>query len=130
MAPTPELNRPGKPVFLEGVTQTVVATEGTDYVTINERDGQPFQVFADAGKARSSVQAMAEAMGRLISLSSPQSPPEARFGVLKRTMSLLWYIGGAESVGFGSERLISPPDAIARAMADYLVSRLPAEAQT
>ena len=39
------------------------------YVTINEVDGQPFEIFATIGKSGRSVTAKAEAIGRLISLA-------------------------------------------------------------
>ncbi|MCL1916099.1 MAG: vitamin B12-dependent ribonucleotide reductase [Desulfovibrionaceae bacterium] len=59
------LSRPGR---LTGITQKVNTGHGTMYVTVNELDGKPFEVFATIGKSGYSIMAKAEAIGRLISL--------------------------------------------------------------
>ena len=52
---------------------------GTAFITVNETaEGEPFEVFVQVGKGGSDTMAVAEALGRLISLTlrlpSPMSP--------------------------------------------------------
>lgn len=57
-----------RPRILKGQTIRVKTGLGKLYITINELDGKPFEIFAVAGKSGKSVQAKTEAIGRLISL--------------------------------------------------------------
>ena len=51
---------------------------GTAFITVNETpEGDPFEVFVQVGKGGSDTMAVAEALGRLISLD-----PEAAFAAL------------------------------------------------
>ena len=73
-------------------------------------DGKPFELFAQIGKAGSDVIAFTEAIARLISLA-------LRCGVsIDEIVTQLEGIGGARSVGFGPNRIMSVPDAIGRAL--------------
>lgn len=58
-----------RPDVVYGFTQKVRTGHGVMYVTINEMDGKPFEIFATIGKSGRSVTAKAEAIGRLISLA-------------------------------------------------------------
>lgn len=58
-----------RPDIVYGFTQKVSTGHGLMYVTINEVDGQPFEIFATIGKSGRSTTAKAEAIGRLISLA-------------------------------------------------------------
>ena len=61
---------------------------GKLYVTINELNGKPFEVFATIGKSGKSTMAKTEAIGRLISLA-------LRSGIdVKRIVKQLEGIGG------------------------------------
>lgn len=65
-------NRPtvrARPDIVYGFTQKVNTGHGLMYVTINEVDGKPFELFATIGKSGRSTTAKAEAIGRLISLA-------------------------------------------------------------
>ena len=104
-----------RPAVVHGSTYQVETPMGQAYITINTNGGeQPLEVFVNVGKAGSDVTAMAEAMGRLISLvlrvSSPISPIERAH----RVASELIGIGGARSLGFGQNRIRSLPDAVAK----------------
>ena len=83
-----------------------------------DEEGQPFEVFLEIGKAGSDIKAMAEAMGRLMSLTlrmaSPVSPVERVREVVKQITG----IGGARSYGFGKRRVLSLPDAVGQALAE------------
>jgi len=104
-----------RPAVVHGSTYQLETPMGQAYITINTNGGeQPLEVFVNVGKAGSDVTAMAEAMGRLISLvlrvASPISPMERAH----RVASELIGIGGARSLGFGENRVRSLPDAVAK----------------
>ena len=58
-----------RPDLVYGFTQKVTTGHGIMYVTVNEMDGKPFEVFATIGKSGRSTTAKAEAIGRLVSLA-------------------------------------------------------------
>jgi ribonucleoside-diphosphate reductase alpha chain len=58
-----------RPDLIYGFTQKVHTGHGIMYVTVNEMDGKPFEVFATIGKSGRSTMAKAEAIGRLVSLA-------------------------------------------------------------
>ncbi|MDR1125241.1 MAG: vitamin B12-dependent ribonucleotide reductase [Deltaproteobacteria bacterium] len=58
-----------RPDLIYGFTQKVNTGHGKMYVTINEIDGKPFELFATIGKSGRSTMAKAEAIGRLVSLA-------------------------------------------------------------
>ncbi|MDX1996011.1 MAG: LAGLIDADG family homing endonuclease [bacterium] len=109
-----------RPKKLQGVTVNCPTPFGTAYITMNsDEHGYPFEVFITApGKAGSDLQADAEGLGRMISLSLRTTDPHNRLEMLKLIIDQLRDIGGARSVGFGQQRVISLPDAVARAMED------------
>ncbi len=58
-----------RPDLVYGFTQKVTTGHGIMYVTVNEVEGKPFEVFATIGKSGRSTTAKAEAIGRLVSLA-------------------------------------------------------------
>ena len=77
------------------------------YLTVNEVDGKPFEVFATIGKSGRSITAKAEAIGRLVSLA-------LRSGVhVRDVVAQIKGIGGEHPVFRGKGLLLSIPDAIA-----------------
>src|SRR5947209_20114557 len=58
-----------RPSVIHGYTRRVKAPEGTINVTINSDDQGPLEVFITVGKAGSDIAALAEGLGRLISLN-------------------------------------------------------------
>ncbi len=113
-----------RPQKLAGVTYRIATPVGTAFITLNENgEGQPFEVFLNVGKAGSDIAAVAEAIGRLISLllrlPSPVPPAER----LRQVVDQLQGIGGGRALGFGPERVRSLPDGIARVLAEYLTER-------
>jgi ribonucleoside-diphosphate reductase alpha chain len=109
-----------RPAVVEGYTRAVKAPEGTVNITINSDADGPLEVFVNVGRAGNDIAAMAEAIGRLISLNlrlpSPMSP-QAR---MKEMAAQLRNIGGSRTVGFGAEQVRSLPDAVAQAMEKHL----------
>jgi len=88
---------------------------GQAYVTINTNGGnQPLEVFINVGKAGSDVTAMAEAMGRLMSLTLRMASPIPAVDRARKIAAELIGIGGARSLGFGENRVRSLPDAVAK----------------
>jgi ribonucleoside-diphosphate reductase alpha chain len=108
-----------RPYKRRGYTVSKATPSGTAHVTMNEdEEGHPFEVFLEIGKAGSDIKAMAEAMGRLMSLilrlASPVSPLERVREIVKQITG----IGGARSYGFGKRRVLSLPDAVGQALAE------------
>ena len=120
-ATTPPLTVKPRARALSGVTYQARTPLGTAYITVNENgDNQPFEVFTNVGKAGSDTAAVAEALGRLISLTlrlpSPLSPRKRVAEVIDQLAG----IGGGRPMGFGSQRVRSLPDAIAQVLADHI----------
>lgn len=106
-----------RPDFYEGRTWKVKTPVGTLFLGINrDSEGVIREVFVDVGKAGSDVRADAEAMGRLLSLIY-----RIRTNILPEAISMavidqLKGIAGSESIGFGPEKVLSLPDAIAKGL--------------
>jgi ribonucleoside-diphosphate reductase alpha chain len=109
-----------RPEVVSGYTRQVRAPEGKVNVTLNCDDDGLLEVFVNVGKAGSDVAALAEGLGRLISLhlriDSPISQDERAAEVARQLRS----IGGSTSIGFGIGRVRSLPDAVARAIELHL----------
>ncbi len=112
-----------RPVTLNGVTTRETTPLGTAFVTVNYANAnpkEPFEVFVRLGKAGSDLEADAEAIGRLLSVVLRLPSPMTREDRLREVIQQLEHIGGSRSTGFGSERVRSMPDGIARALSRYL----------
>ena len=110
-----------RPRKLHGATVNCQTPFGRAYVTLNsDEQGYPFEVFITApGKAGSDLQADAEGLGRMISLSLRTTDPHNRRQMLKLIIDQLRGIGGARSVGFGERRVTSLPDSVAQALEEH-----------
>jgi len=110
-----------RPRKLEGSTFKMGTPLGTAFITINQNgDGNPFEVFLTVGKAGSDTAAVAEALGRLISLVLRLPSPMNSTERLKNIAEQLVGIGGGRPMGFGPQRVRSLPDGIAQALLEYL----------
>ncbi len=113
-----EIVRAPRPMMVEGVTYKTQTPVGDTYITLNhDQNGEPFEVFITIGKPGSDLSAMADALGRMVSLNlrlAGNLPPRER---IRQVISQLSGIGGARSVGFGENRVRSLPDAIAKVLA-------------
>jgi ribonucleoside-diphosphate reductase alpha chain len=110
-----------RPHSLTGATYRMETPIGTAFITVNDNGGgEPFEVFVQVGKAGSDTMAVAEALGRLVSLvlrlPSPLSPRQR----LEAVISQLARIGGGQPTGFGAAKVLSLPDALARTLAEHL----------
>ncbi len=108
------LHKRNRPAALQGTTRRIQSPLGDLYVTINEdEDGRPFELFATLGKAGGAAMADAEAIGRLVSLA-------LRSGIsLAEVHQQLRGISCDRAVGFGTDKVLSMPDAIAQVIAMY-----------
>jgi ribonucleotide reductase alpha subunit len=105
-----------RPPVVRGYTRQVNAPEGKINVTINSDEHGPLEVFVNVGKAGSDIAALAEALGRLISLNLRILSPLSQTDRVKEIADQLRGIGGSRSVGFGPQQVRSLPDAVARAL--------------
>jgi len=104
-----------RPPVVTGSTYQVETPVGIAYITVNTNGGnQPVELFVNVGKAGSDVTAMAEAMGRLISLMLRMASPLPAMERARKIAAELIGIGGARSLGFGENRVRSLPDAVAK----------------
>ena len=117
--PPPATIRP-RPAVLHGYTRNIKAPEGTVNITVNGDEGGPLEVFVNVGRAGSDVAALAEALGRLISLALRVPSPMGQHDRLRELVSQLRGIGGSRSVGFGPEQVRSLPDAVGKALGEHL----------
>jgi len=107
-----------RPQVLNGRTVKMRSPLGELYVTINEdEDNKPFEVFCTVGKAGGAANADSEAIGRLISLTLRHGIP------IDEVRDQLRGISCDRAVGFGPNKVLSAPDAIAQAIDRYLDAR-------
>jgi ribonucleoside-diphosphate reductase alpha chain len=102
-----------RPQILRGSTYKFNTPFGMAYITINDMDNQPRELFLNVGKAGSDVFAMSEALGRVCSLF-------LRYGDHGNKVQLLIKhlkgIGGSGAIGFGANRVESIADAVAKSL--------------
>jgi len=96
-----------------GITEKIVTSDGTLYLTINWDDEGLCEVFTNIGKHGSDVAAWSEAVGRLISLClrSGVSPKYLVDQLIGITSHPIWQNG---------VQILSVPDAIGKVLARYL----------
>lgn len=110
-----------RPHRVKGETYRLGTPLGTAYITINTNgDNEPFEVFLNVGKAGSDTAAVAEAIGRLISLILRIPSPLSATRRLKQVVRQLKGIGGGRPLGFGQGRVRSLPDGVAQVLAEHL----------
>ncbi|MDQ3856431.1 MAG: adenosylcobalamin-dependent ribonucleoside-diphosphate reductase [Chloroflexota bacterium] len=109
-----------RPQVVSGYTRQVRAPEGKVNITLNSDEAGLFEIFINLGKAGSDIAAMAEALGRLISLNlqlpSPMSADERAWEMADQLRG----IGGCRTVGFGPVQVKSLPDAVAQSLLKHL----------
>ncbi|NBK22545.1 MAG: adenosylcobalamin-dependent ribonucleoside-diphosphate reductase [Spirochaetia bacterium] len=123
---------------LQGTTYRKATPIGTAYITVNCDGPNPsdiFEVFINVAKVGSDVAADAEGLGRLISLMlrmpSPLTPDQRAQAIIGQLSG----IGSGQSMGFGKNRVMSLPDAVAQVLQEHIgssdsdrdASRLPDE---
>jgi len=110
-----------RPHSLPGQTYRMETPIGTAFVTVNDTaEGEPFEVFVQVGKGGSDTMAVAEALGRLVSLVLRLPSPLSARRRLEEVISQLSRIGGGQPTGFGSAKVLSLPDALARVLGEHI----------
>jgi ribonucleoside-diphosphate reductase alpha chain len=119
-----------RPHSLTGQTYRMETPIGTAFITVNSTaEGEPFEAFVQVGKAGSDTMAVAEALGRLISLILRLPSPLSAHRRLEEVVSQLSRIGGGQPTGFGQAKVLSLPDAVARTLAEHIGLLKPAVGQ-
>jgi ribonucleoside-diphosphate reductase alpha chain len=111
-----------RPEVVSGYTRQIRAPEGKVNITLNSDDDGLLEVFVNVGKAGSDVSALAEALGRLMSVHLQIDSPLSQRQRAQEIAHQLRAIGGSTSIGFGPDRVRSLPDAVARALELHLVN--------
>ena len=110
VSPTPRV----RPVATNGETRRIRTGEGSLYITINEDQEGLCEVFTTIGKAGGNAAAQSEAISRLISLA-------LRSGVNPHSIvRQLKGISGPNPTWENGRLILSTPDAIGKALDDYL----------
>ena len=114
-----------RPVMVEGVTYQSETPVGKTFITINHNENrEPFEVFITVGKSGSDVTAMADALGRMISLNLRLNGALLPRERVRQIVAQLIGIGGARSVGFGANKVLSLPDAVAKVLSKHFEFRV------
>lgn len=110
----PEVHPEKRPDVIRGETRRINTPLGAAYITINSKeDGKPFELFINLGKNGSAVGSFTEAVGRLTTLA-------LRAGVAAEdVVKHLRGISQEESVGFGPNKVLSVPDAVAQCLEKF-----------
>lgn len=106
-----------RPQVLRGATYKINTPFGMAYITINDLDGIPSEIFLNVGKAGSDVFAMAEALGRVCSLFLRYGDHGFKVELLIKHLK---GIGGSGAIGFGVNRVESIADAVAKALEAHI----------
>jgi ribonucleoside-diphosphate reductase alpha chain len=108
-----------RPMVVRGATYKIQTPVGMAFITLNTNGGtppEPLEMFITVGKAGSDVYAMAEGLGRMVSVAlrfSSHLPVEIR---VREIIEQMQGIGGARSSGFGKDKIRSLPDAVAKVL--------------
>jgi ribonucleoside-diphosphate reductase alpha chain len=99
---------------MHGSTYKITTAYGSLYVTVNEDEFGPFEVFSQLGKAGGFFGAQTEAICRMISLG-------LRSGIsISEVIDQLKGIRGPDPVFHNGERILSLPDAIANVLENHI----------
>src|SRR3989449_258324 len=110
-----------RPRSLKGSTYRTQTPIGTAWITITENEEhEPFEVFVQVGKGGSDTMAVAEALGRLISLILRLPSPLSAQRRLEEVISQLSRIGGGQPTGFWAPQNPSLPHAPPPRLAEHI----------
>jgi ribonucleoside-diphosphate reductase alpha chain len=108
-----------RPLVVHGSTYRINTPVGVAFITINTNGGsppEPLEVFINISKPGSDISAMAEGLGRTISLALRFASHLPVMTRVKEIIEQLQGIGGARTMGFGKDKIRSLPDAVAKVL--------------
>jgi ribonucleoside-diphosphate reductase alpha chain len=111
--PSVVLPRPLPEGDISGWLGRINTPQGTIRLWVSEVNGQPWEAYIVLGKSGSDLMAMTEGIGRMISIALRSGIP------VEILIDQLRGIGGSRSVGFGNNRVLSVPDAIAKLLQQH-----------
>lgn len=103
-------NRPKK---LDGFTVKTKTGYGNLYVTINEHEGKPIEIFTVIGKSGNEITAFTESLGRLVSLLLQSNVP------IGQIIKQLEDIGGERPQAHEDTINKSIPDALGKILKEH-----------
>ncbi len=109
-----------RPMVVHGSTYRINTPVGVAFITVNTNGGsppEPLEVFINISKPGSDISAMAEGLGRTISLALRFASHLPALQRVHEIISQLEGIGGARTMGFGKDKIRSLPDAVAKVLA-------------
>jgi ribonucleoside-diphosphate reductase alpha chain len=106
-----------RPKQLSGYTYQTVTGCGKIYITINEHDGKPFEIFATIGKAGGCACAQTEAIGRLVSLGLQRGIVSSHF--IKQLSGICCH----SALIAEGDKIMSCADAIAKVLKKYIEAK-------
>lgn len=104
-----------RPETLTGKTYKIPTGLGSLFVTINEQDGKPFEVFCSIGKSGASILAKAEVTARLVSLALRNDIPVSE--IVKQLVD----ISGSELMPYKNMVIRSIPDAVGKLLRELYI---------
>lgn len=116
---TPQFKVKPRPLVVHGSTYRIGTPVGVAFITINTNGGdppEPLEVFINISKPGSDISAMAEGLGRAISLALRFASHLPAMDRVNEIINQLHGIGGARTMGFGKDKIRSLPDAIAKVL--------------
>lgn len=103
-----------RPMAMQGMTYKMNTAYGNLYVTVNEDQSGPFEVFAQLGKAGGFFSAQTEAITRMISLALRSNI------AIEEIIQQLKGIRGPEVSFSDGEMIFSLPDAVAKVLEKHI----------
>lgn len=102
---------------LSGVTYKMNTGCGTMYITINEDEGSPIEVFSKMGKAGGCAASQIEAIGRLISLALQNGAN------LEHIIKQMIGISCHYTLTIENDKITSCADAIGKALKQHMICK-------
>lgn len=99
-----------RPQTLTGFTRKIKTGLGNVYITVNELNNIPFEVFVSTGKCGQSIMAKAEVVGRLVSLALRANVP------INEIIAQLEGIAGEYPIPYKNSIILSIPDAVGKVL--------------
>jgi ribonucleoside-diphosphate reductase alpha chain len=103
-----------RPKQLSGHTYQITTGCGKIYITINEHDGKPFEIFATIGKAGGCACAQTEAIGRLVSLGLQRGIVSSHF--IKSLSGICCH----SALIADGDKIMSCADAVAKVLKEHM----------